>query len=145
MFTNAQDALTFINAGKARFTLTSKKTGTSFTFKADAPKDDDSIRFVKVLNGPDNSRSGDWMFLGFLRADTEGSIIPHLMAGRKGRPDAPSFQALGWTLRQLSTNNLPDDLEIRHEGKCCKCGRALTVPSSIDSGIGPECAKKMGL
>jgi hypothetical protein len=84
MFTNAQDALRFINAGKARFTLTSKKTGTSFTFKADAPKDDDSIRFVKVLNGPDNSRSGDWMFLGFLRADTEGSIMPHLMAGRMG-------------------------------------------------------------
>ena len=125
--------------------MLSSSFGASALNVNEVPKDDDSIRFVKVLNGPDNSRSGDWMFLDFLRADTEGSIMPHLMAGRKGRPDAPSFQALRWTLLQLSTNNLPDDLEIRHEGKCCKCGRALTVPSSIDSGIGPECSKKMGL
>jgi hypothetical protein len=30
-----------------------------------------------------------------------------------------------------------------HEGKCGRCGRLLTVPSSIESGIGPECSKIM--
>ena len=32
-------------------------------------------------------------------------------------------------------------LEVWHEGRCGRCNRALTVPESIASGIGPECAK----
>lgn len=28
-------------------------------------------------------------------------------------------------------------------GKCCKCGRKLTVPASIHRGMGPECSKKV--
>lgn len=34
---------------------------------------------------------------------------------------------------------------LMHCGKCGRCGRKLTVPSSIDSGIGPECARQMGV
>lgn len=30
-------------------------------------------------------------------------------------------------------------------GRCWRCNRKLTVPSSIESGIGPECASKIGL
>lgn len=29
--------------------------------------------------------------------------------------------------------------EIEHAGKCCRCGRTLTHPESIRSGLGPEC------
>lgn len=29
-------------------------------------------------------------------------------------------------------------------GKCCVCNRTLTVPESIENGIGPECAKNFG-
>jgi len=32
---------------------------------------------------------------------------------------------------------------LHHEGKCGRCGRKLTVPLSIETGIGPECASKM--
>jgi hypothetical protein len=144
MFTKAHDAKRFIYAGNARFTLTSTKTDTSFTFKMNAPKNDDGIRFVKVLNGPDNSWDGDWMFLGHVKM-WGGFPTTDLIAGKKGHPDAPSFKALSWTLSQLNQDNIPEALEIRHEGKCCKCGRTLTVPESIDTGVGPECRKKMGL
>lgn len=27
-------------------------------------------------------------------------------------------------------------------GRCCRCNRTLTVPESIEAGIGPECASK---
>lgn len=144
MFTDAKSALDFIFAGKSRFTLTSTVSGNSFTFKVDAPKDretnevDRSILFVKVLNGPDNSWNGDWLFLGFIREGTSG-----LAGGKKGHPDAPSFRALDWTIRQLAAGKLPDTLEVRHEGQCGRCGRALTVPSSIDSGFGPHCAAQL--
>tara|TARA_R110000868_G_scaffold409581_1_gene695362 strand:+ start:574 stop:1011 length:438 start_codon:yes stop_codon:yes gene_type:complete len=145
MFTDAKTAFDFILAGKARVTLTSKVSGNSFTFKIDAPKDratgetDRSILFVKVLNGPDNSWDGDWMFIGFIRP-----VWPSRLVGsKKGHPDAPSFRALDWTLTQLAAGNLPDTLEVRHEGQCGRCGRALTVPSSIDSGFGPHCAAQL--
>ena len=144
MFTKAQDAKRFIYAGNARFTLTSTKTDTSFTFKMNAPKNDDGIRFVNVLNGPDNSWDGDWMFLGHVKM-WGGFPTTDLIAGKKGRPDAPSFKALSWALSQLNRDNIPEALEIRHEGRCCKCNRVLTHPSSIDTGVGPECRKKMGL
>ena len=31
--------------------------------------------------------------------------------------------------------------EMLHEGRCGRCARRLTVPASVASGIGPECAK----
>lgn len=31
-----------------------------------------------------------------------------------------------------------------HSGSCSKCGRTLTVPASLNAGLGPECAKKVG-
>jgi hypothetical protein len=145
MFTDAKTAHDFILAGKSRFTLTSTVSGNSFTFKIDAPKDretnavDRSILFVKVLNGPDNSWDGDWMFIGFIRP-----VWPSRLVGStKGHPDAPSFRALDWTLNQLAAGNLPESLEIRHAGQCGRCGRALTVPASIDSGFGPHCATQL--
>lgn len=30
------------------------------------------------------------------------------------------------------------------DGRCCRCNRKLTHPESIEFGIGPECAKKIG-
>jgi hypothetical protein len=41
----------------------------------------------------------------------------------------------------LIKNNLPNFIEIWHEGRCGKCGRTLTVPDSIANGLGPECIK----
>lgn len=148
MFTDANTALDFILAGKSRFTLTSKVSGTSFTFKVDAPKNretgevDRSILFVKVLTGPDNSWNGDWDFIGFIRPQT--GIHPRLMGGWKGKPGTSAFLAMDWTLHMLQGGEIPDTLEIRHEGKCGRCGRTLTRPDSIDSGFGPECSSKVG-
>jgi hypothetical protein len=48
-----------------------------------------------------------------------------------------------YVINKLKLKNLPDFIEVWHEGKCGKCGRTLTVPSSIESGIGPECMKSL--
>ena len=37
---------------------------------------------------------------------------------------------------------LPANVTVWHEGKCGACGRKLTVPDSIKSGIGPVCAAR---
>tara|TARA_R110000765_G_scaffold347472_1_gene437578 strand:+ start:494 stop:940 length:447 start_codon:yes stop_codon:yes gene_type:complete len=141
-FEDAQTAIDYITGGKATFTLTSAKSGNHFTFKANTAKSDDAKAypplFIKVLDGPDNSWNGDWLYLGYIAADSDA-----LKAGRKGHPEAPSYKALDWTLRKLfETGLIPAEVTIQHEGSCCRCNRQLTHPNSIASGIGPECSKK---
>lgn len=137
--TDPQDALRFVYAGRALFTITSRKTGTRFTFKVSAAhgeRDKSKMRFVKVLNGPDNTSS--YLYLGYVKTNQPGEMF----AGNKGRPDAASYKALSWTLKQLAAGRMPEDLEFLHAGKCGCCGRALTVPESIKTGLGPVCAGK---
>jgi hypothetical protein len=55
-----------------------------------------------------------------------------------GKADAMVTIAFGWAWRHPDS----DKLEVWHEGRCGRCGRRLTVPESIESGLGPECATK---
>jgi hypothetical protein len=130
------NTLTFALAGNATFTVTSVKTGTRFTFKVRKPSAD-APHFVSVMTGCDNE--SDYTFLGTI---FDGANYVH---GRKSRiaADAPSAVAFAWFWRNVAS--LPSAVTVHHEGKCCRCGRKLTVPESIESGIGPECAGKAGL
>ena len=139
-FENPADALTFMTAGKCTVTLKSLRTDTHFTFKINAPKDNDTVLFVKVLTGSDNSWNGDWSFIGTIFISTDGLSF---RAGRKGCPDAPSFKAMTFTLNCLRADMIPNMLEIWHEGQCGMCGKPLTHPTSIASGLGPICAGKV--
>jgi uncharacterized protein DUF6011 len=134
---NLDDALTFIKAGNARFTLRSAKTGERFTYRV-RESQDGKVHFVSLLTGTDNE--SHYSYMGVL--DTN-KLRP--TAKSKIAIDAPGFKAFDWTWYQMSQGRLPDALEIWHEGSCGRCGRALTVPESIDRGIGPECWKKAGV
>jgi len=138
-FSSAADALTFMTAGNATITLVSVKTGTRFTYKFRKAEDSPTI-FISLLNGPDNE--ADYKYLG--------RIADRLWIGRRVpkpgdiSPDAPSAKALAWAWAALNRGEIPSQLEIWHEGRCGRCNRKLTVPSSIASGMGPECAGKGG-
>ena len=41
---------------------------------------------------------------------------------------------------QINQGRMPLTLTVFHDGKCGRCGRKLTVPESIQSGLGPVCA-----
>ena len=127
----------FIFAGNATFTLTSTRTGQSYTYKVREGKPMGSRApklFASVLTGPDNTR--DYTYMGIVLQD-EKRI--RNTKGSKVFGDAPSYKALTWFLQNLDS----DRVEFRHEGRCGRCGRTLTVPSSIDSGLGPECAGRI--
>jgi hypothetical protein len=128
---NSAAIKTFITAGRAVFTLQSVKTNTHFTYKVEAPRNGNDIRFVKVLTGPDT-----YTYAGIL---TPKGIKQ--TGGSKIGPDAPSVKGLDWFLSHMDS----DQVIFRHEGCCGRCGRPLTTPESIDRGIGPDCAEKMGL
>lgn len=138
----SKDMMPFILGGKALFTIRNNKTGTRFTYKVQCPKDkkpeDADIYFVKLLTGTDNENS--YRYIGYVRKAER----PLFYYGVKSKisKDAKGVTAFEHVFNQLlSLNKTHADLEIWHEGKCCRCGRTLTVPESIEDGIGPECKR----
>ena len=58
--------------------------------------------------------------------------------------DAPSVKGFTYFWDRLITcNEIGPGLEFFHAGRCGRCGRALTVPESVASGYGPECAERI--
>lgn len=127
--------LPYILAGKAIFTIHNPNTGRSFTYKVSQPKDCPKW-FVKILTGPDNN--SNYTYIGFLSERKE------FVYGRNRSPIseiAPSVMAFKWFMSHLG--NLKG-VEVLPSGKCARCGRRLTVVSSINAFLGPECQKMVG-
>ncbi len=145
--TDPAAALQFIRGGNATFTLESLKTGQHFTFKVQAPSEETERgghkrnlagpRFVKLLIGPSNE--DDYAYIGMLYETGFRTT-----KASKVKANSPSVMALDWAIGNFVAGHMPSTLAIYHDGRCCVCGRKLTVPSSIASGIGPECASKGG-
>jgi hypothetical protein len=138
-------------AGRADITLENEQTGGRFTFKISAPsrkteaggfslEREANVRFVKVLTGRDNEN--DFSFMGTIFMDSgEFRLSPK----SKISAEATSAKAWSWFWTHVTHNKeLPACVKVWHEGKCCRCGRKLTVPESIEAGYGPECRSKIG-
>jgi len=133
----------FILAGNARFTVLNTGTGNRITYRVKRMPERpgrDAGWFVSVLTGSNND--GDYSYLGCIWEDPQGGA-PRYYHGRNSRigRDAMSAKAFEWIARRLfGTGYLPSGIEVWHEGRCGRCGRALTVPESIATGLGPVCA-----
>lgn len=133
--TDPKTAMDFIKGGKAVFTLVSVRTGTRYTYRVRESKDKRGTWFVDLLTGPDNT--GSYSYLGFMKKQFG------MNAGSKGNPHHPAFAAIDWLVLCLQNNHMPTTVEFWHESKCARCGRKLTTPESIQTGLGPECSKKV--
>lgn len=131
----------FILAGNALFTLKSLRTGKHFTFKVKRRMQVDpqtctqvplqpASWVVNVLNGPDNT--SNYKYLGHINAEEQFFTSAQMTPARKG---------FAWCWKNLE--RCGERFEFRHAGRCGRCGRLLTHPDSIESGIGPECQDKM--
>lgn len=143
-FHSVADARVFVTAGNAIITLESHKTGVHFTYRVRQAKDDHDRPvnrwFVSVLTGPDNEN--DYRYIGMLSAKAD--ILAFCATkGSKISCDAPSFRAFDYFWTAVLRGTIPSCLEVRHEGRCGRCARTLTVPESVDSGFGPECITKV--
>jgi hypothetical protein len=141
--TTASAALSAMLAGNATLTLVSKKTGSRYTFNVKAPREEDGTRsegtrFVSLLTGPNNET--DYSYIGMIRRDGRGFRT----TAKTAAPESAPVKGFGWAFEALRNGRLPETLEIWHEGRCCRCGRKLTTPASIELGIGPDCAEAMG-
>lgn len=126
----------FIFGGNSTFTLTSLKTGKHFAYKVKRKKNEDCY-FVRAHAGGINGEGG-FNYAGWMKINSN-----RIKLTVKSHNDLDvAREALNWTLNQVRFGNMPEQLEFRHEGRCCRCNRKLTDPVSIDLGIGPECRKK---
>lgn len=140
----------FITAGRAIFTISNETSGERYTFKV-TRKDPDAtsqggqyrqatVWFVALLTGPDNE--ADYNYMGLL-VPTTGQV--RLTRASRYLPETKPVKVFNFFIpRIFAGRGLPAGYAVRHEGKCGRCGRTLTVPESIDSGFGPECAGKIG-
>lgn len=140
-FADAPSAVAFMLAGNATVTLRSTSTGARYTYRVRAAQDG-AVSFVALLGGQDNE--SDYRYLGYIRHGVSGAMYFH--GGRKAKVgfDAPSAKAFAWSYGRLAKGEMPQGLEVWHEGCCGRCGRKLTVPESIASGFGPECSRRLG-
>lgn len=135
-FTEAATAAQFLLGGNARVTLKSCKTGHHYTFRV-RRSEDGEVYFVGILADGDNEHG--YVPLGIIARDRRFKLLRRTTF----REDSPSFVAFRWMWEHLRSGSLPDSVEFWHEGRCGRCGRALTVPESIESGFGPECITKL--
>ena len=136
---SAESVRAYVLAGKSILTLRSAKTGTRFTYKITLGKDSTlpfGPWFVGLLSGPNNV--DDYTYLGIFTSNGRLKLSRKSAYGK----EAPAYKALLWALPKLLAGRIPMDLEVYHNGTCGRCGRELTVPESVRTGLGPACRKK---
>jgi hypothetical protein len=125
------DRLAYALAGRSVVTLQGRESRFTFRIERNDREDARATHYVYVLNGPDNER--DYRFVGGITAEgfyrSEKSPIG---------ADAPSVQAFAWWWRHVES----PDVTVYHAGTCGRCGRMLTTPESIRTGLGPVCAER---
>ena len=131
----------FLLSGNARITCVDLNTGFRKTYRVRL--DPKSPRyFVDVLFGPSNTR--DYIAVGTMTVD-DGVFTYHPQTNNS-HDGAKGFERLHTHLglaSKLATPFFPRGFAVYHEGRCGRCALPLTVPESIEAGIGPDCRAKM--
>lgn len=134
----------YILGGKSKFTLTNVSTNNHLTLKITKVKD---FREQNAFtNGYYVSVCTDYLefnYIGLLlsRNDEFFKFIP-----KKSFKDMNGKSVA--TVQYIIKNFLNDfkthpDMKFYHFGCCCRCGRTITHPQSIERGIGPDCQRMM--
>ena len=136
-------ALNYMLAGKSEFILHSTKTNQDFLYKLTkkeslGSKEDDK-KYIYFLNV---KLSNNYLYAGVIWFDTNENIFK-FSKGKNGNLDANdiNIRSLLFIMNKLYTNDVPETCLIFHTGTCGRCGKKLTTPESILTGLGPSCAK----
>lgn len=124
----------FVFAGNATFTIESLVTRTHYTFHVRKHSNKNYIYWVEMLVAPDTFK-----YVGMIN---NGAYTCTHKSANKG---ANVHNVLRWFFNRLTRELLHEKLVFRHMDTCGRCGRALTTPESIDTGLGPVCADKLGI
>lgn len=141
----------FVLAGDAELTV-SNGAGRHYTIKVykaePTAQFPNPAYFVKMLTGSNNE--SDSTYIGILKF-AHGRDPQVVATGRsKMGPADVRMKVANWAMRVIwhvakGDYQLPVGYTIQHVGKCGRCGRKLSTPASLDTGLGPECAAMAGV
>src|SRR5437868_1722211 len=120
----------FLMGGQALFAVENTATGNHYTYSVSFTNSQ-RLGWVKVLTG-DN---GGYQYIGLIGRDE----LFHWTAASKFGGNAPSVQVMLLLVNKWINKGFPPTVRFLHHGLCGVCGRPLTHPESIESGIGPIC------
>lgn len=148
------------NVHNGTYTATSEKAG-HYTVKLWTQTKGELAgkRILSLLTGPNNET--DYTAVAFWDdAEKTVAVWKRFRGPRSsGQIDAFRWQTIGWSPYEQKLA-IWCDLAVRgatperhgywfsegytllRESRCCVCNRKLTVPESIEAGIGPECASR---
>lgn len=138
----------FLCAGYSTFTVQipaefAAKNGTPnhYTFRLEKPSEDKPI-FAMLLCGPDNE--SDYKYIGLVDASSGNVRVTKKSAfGGQSWPVVILTRVLIRLFADQQEKIEKSGWSVMHVGKCGRCGRTLSTPASIQSGIGPECLRIM--
>lgn len=138
------NALPYILAGNSEFILHSTKTNQDFYYKMKKKeKLDNKDEFIYFLNV---KQGKDWSYAGVVWYDNNVNQFK-FSKGVKGNIEGTdlNIRSLLFVINKLNNNELPQHCLVFHTGRCGVCGKKLTTPESILTGLGPSCAKRVGI
>lgn len=138
-------ALLYMLAGKSEVAMKSVNTGKTLSFKITKKESNkqNSSEYIYFINYIAGDRS---VYAGVM-AYKEDTDTFEFYKGAKGNMDKDCIEIKGLlsVVNKLHKERYDLPVEIYHCGRCGKCGKRLTVPESVLTGLGPECAKKCGV
>lgn len=135
-----EKALDYIMGGNATFTLVVSEKRYTYKIIERVVENNETIYSVMVLVGPDNVNN--YRKFATIK-DVDG--MPKLELIGRTTNYIEYFEWIKKLYYGLLFNDYSKilDWQIWHTGRCSRCGRLLTVPESIENGIGPECASRI--
>ena len=127
---NRSEFQTYAKGCHGSITARSIATGNHYTFKFRQSRSAGLLALVLT--------DGDqWLNLGFI--DFQKRTV-RLGKYTEFSSSSTCYRALTWLVKLAEFH--PAVVEVQHDGRCGRCGRPLTHPDSIQSGIGPICAQR---
>ncbi len=123
----------YITGGQAILTDHILKTYMHSTYRIKATDEKKSAFYVSVCYGD------SYLYLGILK---KGNVAFGFFQtkGSKVSKEAPSFRGFDFIVQNYLNEDRPHPkLRLSHSGRCACCGRQLTEPESLRTGIGPVC------
>ncbi len=140
----------FFTGGRATFTLEvpelfANTTGCRphYTYriykKKDKKDENKEVFFVSLKTGPEDR---NYAYLGIFNTETGQIALTKKSIGSDDCWSVRFFRRIMANIFCEEPDNITEaGFDVHHEGKCGKCGRKLTVPVSIKTGLGPICSK----
>lgn len=143
----------FFFGGKAIFTVKNNLTGEHRTYQIKITKPNEKFprptTLFMQMTGTDNTKH--YSYVGkiirrdvtaaesFDRKEHKAGTV-EVTNGSKFTENSQQVKAARWIMARIwHGTDWPDHFEVKHAGRCGRCGRLLTNPESIERGIGPEC------